>query len=434
MTFCKKIVSGILKTAGVVLASSLIATQAFAGWSVSGTQVIDPNGSNFIFRGINFPYAWFTSKTTQGLKDIAATGANSARIVLQNGSQGGTRSSGSDVSNIISQCKANKLVCILEVHEATGWGDNANATTISQAADYWVSSDIKSAIVGQENYVIVNIANEPFGGSVSASTFVNDTSNAIKKLRNAGLTHLIMIDGPGWGQDPSYYMRDNAPTLYNADTLHRLVFSVHMYEVYNNASRIQQYLSSFQSKGYALVIGEFGTENNGANVDEASIMQYARDYGIGYLGWSWSGNGSCCTKLDIVNNFVAGSYTTWGDFLMNSSNGIKATSKLASNFGGNSSGGTTTIDQCNWYGTKYPICNNSNNGWGWENNTSCVARSSCTALPSPYGVVKAPTQCNWYGKTYALCKNTSSGWGWENNQSCVAPADCSALKAPNGPY
>jgi endo-1,4-beta-xylanase len=43
--------------------------------------------------------------------------------------------------------------------------------------------------------------------------------------------------------------------------------------------------------------------------------------------------------------------------------------------------------QCNWYGTTYPLCATTTSGWGFENNKSCVARTTCAAQPSPYGVV-----------------------------------------------
>ncbi|PUA30968.1 MAG: endoglucanase [Cellvibrio sp. 79] len=42
---------------------------------------------------------------------------------------------------------------------------------------------------------------------------------------------------------------------------------------------------------------------------------------------------------------------------------------------------------CNWYGTVTPLCANTTSGWGYENGKSCVARSTCSAQPSPYGIV-----------------------------------------------
>ena len=42
---------------------------------------------------------------------------------------------------------------------------------------------------------------------------------------------------------------------------------------------------------------------------------------------------------------------------------------------------------CNWYGTLYPLCLTTQSGWGWENNQSCIAVSTCSGQPAPYGVV-----------------------------------------------
>ena len=411
----KKINNHFLKKTALAVLTSTLAVQAFAGWSVSGTQILDPKGNNFVYRGVNHAHTWFTDRTTQALKDIAATGANSVRVVLSNGTQW-TRNSGAEVTSIINQCKQLKMVCMMEVHDSTGYGEKAEATNISNAAAYWVSADIKAAMMGQEDYAILNIANEPYGNSTTATTFTNEVSAAIKTIRNAGLTHQIVVDGPAWGQDWQYIMRDNAATIFNADPLKNVVFSVHMYEVYNNASRIQEYFSTFQAKGYPIIVGEFGTENNGNNVDEASVMQFAQDRGIGYMGWSWSGNGGCCESLDIATNWNAGQLSTWGNFLINSANGIKATSKLATHFSGTtpasssassirssvapssvprsstapssvaSSTATTGGQQCNWYGTRYPLCVNSTSGWGWESNKSCIGSSTCTTQPAPYGI------------------------------------------------
>lgn len=408
-------VKSLTKVAGAILAFGLVATQAFAGWSVSGTKVLDPKGNNFIFRGINHAHAWYPDRTATAITDIAATGANSVRIVLANGTQW-TRTGGADVAVIVSQCKAAKLVCVLEVHDSTGFGESAAATNISNATTYWTSSDIQSAIIGQEDYVILNIANEPYGNTVSASTFTSETSASIKAIRNAGLTHLIMVDAPNWGQDWSHIMRDNAATIFAADTLSNTMFSVHMYEVYNTPINVQNYFTSFQAKGFALVVGEFGTENNGNNVDEAAVLLYAQQMGIGYMGWSWTGNGSCCVPLDIALNWNPSTLSTWGNFLINSANGIKATSKLATNF----TGGTASSSVKSSTATASSV------------RSSTVTASSKAAVSSSSIASGTGSQCNWYGNTFPICTTTTRGWGWENNGSCIGRTDCAALSAPFG--
>jgi mannan endo-1,4-beta-mannosidase len=404
--------SSLALATSMLLASAMVAP-AFAGWTVNGTQVLDPNGNSFVFRGVNHAHTWYTDRLNKSLSDIAATGANSVRVVLSNGTQW-TRNNGADVTNVINQCKVNKLVCVLEVHDSTGFGESAAATHISRATEYWLSADIKAAITGQEDYVIVNIANEPFGNSTSAATYTADHITAIRALRAGGLTHMLMVDAANWGQDWQNAMRDNAPTILAADTLQNVVFSVHMYEVYNNAAIVQSYLSSFQTRGLAIVVGEFGAEHNGSNVAEEAILQYAQDMGIGYLGWSWSGNGSCCVPLDIVNNWNPASLSTWGDFLINSANGIKATSKLATHFGGTSSSSSVASSS------------------SIAPSSSSAPSSSATSSSSSSSSIAGGETCNWYGNRYPICVTTASGWGWENQQSCVGRTSCAALPAPWG--
>ncbi len=66
------------------------------------------------------------------------------------------------------------MIAVLEVHDSTGWSDSRPAVNISNAVQYWTSSDIRAAINGQENFVIINIANEPFGNNTTANYFPAD--------------------------------------------------------------------------------------------------------------------------------------------------------------------------------------------------------------------------------------------------------------------
>jgi mannan endo-1,4-beta-mannosidase len=459
---------------------ALCALSASAGIYVSGDTVYEGNGNAFVMRGVNVAHAWYSDKTNSSLSDIAKTGANSVRVVLASGKLW-SKTPASEVSSIISQAKANKLIAVLEVHDTTGLGEQT-AATLSEAVDYWIS--IKSTLLGQEDYVIINIGNEPMGNGQTAAAWTNGHKDAITRLRAAGFKHSIMVDAANWGQDWQNIMRDNASSVLAADPQKNVIFSVHMYQVYNSDSIISNYMSAFKSNGLALVVGEFAADHFSENVDEASIMKRAQENKYGYLGWSWSGNGANLGALDIAQNFNPSSLTTWGNTLINGANGIKATSKLATIYTGGgtaassspaasskpassaSSATTTTGGTCNWYGTSYPICTSTTSAWGYENNQSCVGRTSCAALPSPYGVagstsapssiaasskpassipasskpasstpasskpassaVAASATCNWYGTPYPMCTTTTSGWGWENNKSCIAPSTCRA--------
>ncbi|WP_083608214.1 carbohydrate-binding domain-containing protein [Teredinibacter haidensis] len=89
----------------------------------------------------------------------------------------------------------------------------------------------------------------------------------------------------------------------------------------------------------------------------------------------------------------------------------------------------------------YPTCSSSSSdpdgdGWGWENNQSCVVSTSSSSGGS---------------SGYPTCSSSSSdpdgdGWGWENNQSCIVSSSSggsssgscgtgscpSSLSCPNG--
>ncbi|MDQ7910588.1 cellulase family glycosylhydrolase [Phytohabitans sp. ZYX-F-186] len=297
---------------------------AAVGLHVSGTNIVEANGQRFVMRGVNHPHVWFTGQTSS-FANIKALGANTVRVVLGSGKRWGPST---DVANVISLCKQNRMICVLEVHDTTGYGEEGAAASLDEAVDYWISQ--KSALAGQENYVVINIGNEPIGNT-NAAQWTAATTAAIQKMRANGFEHLLMVDAPNWGQDWQYVMRDNAQTILDADSQHNTVLSIHMYAVFNTAASITDYLDRFQANGWPLVVGEFGWRFNSGEVDHDTILAEAQARGIGYLGWSWSGNSD--PILDMATNFDPGQLTTWGQRIFNGADGIKATAKQATIFG-----------------------------------------------------------------------------------------------------
>ena len=309
-------------------ASILVSVQpaeAAVGLRVSGTTIVEANGQPFIMRGVNHPHVWFTNRTSS-FADIKAAGANTVRVVLGSGKRWGPST---DVANVISLCKQNRLICVLEVHDTTGYGEESAAASLDEAVDYWISQ--KSALVGEENYVIINIGNEPIG-NVDAGQWIDATVAAIRKMRSNGFQHLLMVDAPNWGQDWENVMRNNARTILDADSRRNTVLSIHMYAVYNTAASIISYLDHFRTNGWPLVIGEFGWRFNPNEVDHETILSEAQARGLGYLAWSWSGNND--PILDMTVNFDPDQLTAWGDRVVNGPNGLRATAREATIFGG----------------------------------------------------------------------------------------------------
>jgi mannan endo-1,4-beta-mannosidase len=304
---------------------------AAAGLHVNGTQVVEANGTPFVMRGVNHAHVWYPNQT-RSFADIKSFGTNTIRVVLGSGQRWGPTSA-AEVTNVISLCKQSRLICVLEVHDTTGYGEQSGAATLDQAASYWIS--VASALRGQENHVVINLGNEPFGNNQQVSaTWTSATSNAVSRLRGAGLQHLLMADAPMWGQDWQNIMRTNASAVFNADPQRNTVFSVHMYGVYDTAAEINAYFDAFRTAGLPLVVGEFGHNHSDGDPDEDTIMAQAQARSLGYIGWSWSGNSSDVAYLDMVGSFDPATLTPWGERFLNGPNGVRQTSKEATIYGG----------------------------------------------------------------------------------------------------
>ncbi|MER5220011.1 glycoside hydrolase family 5 protein [Streptomyces flaveus] len=307
-----------------LLGLSAPAHAAPTGFRIENGRLQEASGNDFVMRGVNHAHTWYPDRISS-LAHIKAKGANTVRVVLSSGDRW-TRNDTADVANVVSQCKQNRLICVLEVHDTTGYGEQNGAVTLSRAADYWIS--VQSALTGQEDYVIVNIGNEPYGNTNYAN-WTADTKAAIQKLRGAGFDHTIMVDAPNWGQDWAFTMRDNAASVFAADPDANTIFSIHMYGVFDTAAEITDYLNRFVAAKLPIVVGEFGHDHSDGNPDEDAILATAQQLGLGYLGWSWSGNGGGVEYLDMVTNFDPNQLTSWGQRIFNGANGIAATSEEA---------------------------------------------------------------------------------------------------------
>ncbi len=262
-------------------------------------------------RGINHGHAWYPSRLDASLSGIRSWGANAARVVLSNGHRY-EKTGPAEVRDILETAwDLGFAAVVLEVHDTTGYGEDAAACSLAEAARYW--KELAGVLGDWEDFAAVNLGNEPFG-NLGTDAWARDTAAAIGELRDAGIRNTLLADAPNWGQDWSGTMRAGAPGVLAADPLENTVFSVHMYGVYGTEAKVREYLKSFHDRGIPLVVGEFGDRHSDGDVAEGAVVALAREYGIGYFAWSWCGNGGGVEYLDLVDAWDSAKPTPWGSW------------------------------------------------------------------------------------------------------------------------
>ena len=315
------VVSFALTVAGGFKYSASASTE---GFKIVNGKIIDANGNEFIMRGINEAHNWYQNYDESSVKGIAATGANTIRYVLSDGEKY-SKDDAYKVKQLIKLAEENKLVSVLEVHDATGSNDYSS---LERAAKYWI--EIKDALKGHEDTVILNIANEWYG-SWESKEWAEGYKKVIPMLRDAGIKNTIMVDCAGYGQYPKS-IADKGVEVFEADKDANTMFSMHLYEYAGGTSfQVKSNIYNATRKGLAVCVGEFGYKHRDGDVDEETIVKYCAEKGIGWLAWSWYGNSGGVEYLDLVRSPEGESYTEFGDILFNKLNAM-STSKVCSVF------------------------------------------------------------------------------------------------------
>lgn len=301
---------------------------AQVGFTTRGTELIDATGQLFIIKGINNPHAWFQERAYQALDDIAATQANTVRIVWQTSGQA------DQLERIIERCIALKMIPMVELHDATG---NASGERLLDMARYYIRNDVKAVLMRYQRYLLINIANEWGDHHVTTQQWMQNYKAVIDAMREAGFKSTLVIDAPGWGQNIQPILEGGCK-LIECDPLHNILFSVHMYGSWNNAQDIINKLTAAKEKQLPLIVGEFGySYNDGLNnltckTDHRTIMRTCEQLGYGFMPWSWTGNNRENAWLDMVDSSDWKTPTPWGREVIDGDCGIRQTSKSAKVF------------------------------------------------------------------------------------------------------
>lgn len=321
------------------------------GFHTDGVRLLDANGKEFLMRGYNYSYAWQKNWWGAAFSTAKKYKCNALRIQLSDGQKDlGGYCNANQVSDLISSCKENHFIGVFNVQD-TGGGNDKNV--LLHAADYWVG--IKNAVIGQEKYCIVNIGNEWMGspgrdcngewGDYQENLWSDTYIEAVRRIRSAGIKNTLMIDCNGYGQYADIIWKEGQRILdedkkYFEDGKPNIIFSIHFYEKacywdYEKGvgSRVAHSIDKALSIGAPVCIGEYAYSRKSEEwkMDWETIQDYSKTMNIGYLGWSFTGNGDAESQgLDMFNSDGSQMYKNGKCIILHPNDGILATSVICS--------------------------------------------------------------------------------------------------------
>jgi len=244
------------------------------GFTISGSNLIDANGNNFIMKGINAPLAWYQTQVNNSIAGLKQnTGLNCVRIVVQ------TNTPDNVWQTCVQNCIDNNIIPMVELHDVTG---SNSSSELQNMAQFWASKASYLTQPGIARYILVNIANEwgdwymsSPNNTPSQTVWRDAYIQAVGTIRNSGITTTIVVDAPGYGQDnQGSTILNYGPDVFESDPERNILFSVHMYCEWamGSNSTIATHLPAIKNAGLPIMIGEFGWEHDEGgsvcNIDE----------------------------------------------------------------------------------------------------------------------------------------------------------------------
>ena len=293
-----------------------------------GAALFSPAGKPFIARGINLQYGDNPSEKMPSFGPIAWTNANIVRLQLRDNTTNWELEQALDA--IVNRGMV--AMPMLWEHYLTCHHNTWQLTNAVQ--NLWVNR--WKTVLQKQKYkgkLLINIANEWGENYNNYQDFISAYESVISTLRGAGFKQPLVIDGAHCGQYKNTFLSNRGRDLINHDPENNLVFSLHAYHwLWNTKGEINQAFLDYRGANIPLMMGEFGDSEFQApnNVNHMYLMERAQALDVGWIAWSWKGNGTAEELvLDMSETYSPANLTRHGTDIVWGPNGLKYTAKSA---------------------------------------------------------------------------------------------------------
>lgn len=278
-------------------------------FTVQGTEILDPNGNEFVVKGVNiFPDNSEAYDQIANCWNFNTVRANHFPDWFWYGPDW-------EFDLLASTFADQQIVVILDLaHDAS--------TPESGIGRYWLPRQQELinlytyyADRYKDNpYVWFELINEPDTLTFNSIAWVDVHQQLITAIRSIGNQNPIIVNGWCWGQDACSWGNSSITEqqsailglgdqvlFFNGQQQENIIFTHHVYDQfqYNSLSRLTDFHDAIQAKDYALIVGEYGSENNNNTMKATGFMfESTQPRKIGRIVWNWFGYGNSDLTLD----------------------------------------------------------------------------------------------------------------------------------------
>jgi hypothetical protein len=288
-----------------------------ANFEVQGSTILDPQGHEFVAKGINVNgYQWVWQRKTVADTDLIVNcwKFNLVRVnsfLFTNESQYPQYDNNNDLDEIVNTFTQRGIVVVFEAHDRIGhYYKDGDLTTLVK----WFT-DLATRYKNNP-YVWFDVMNEPGEQNALAETaWLTVHQAVVQAVRDvAKADNIIIAEGAFGGQDSGNWndglvadansaILSYAPDIlsFNGKIYDNIVFSIHTYDQWNfGDAKLADYFDRVQKKNLAMVVGEYGVQTN-ADTTAAfdSTLNTAVPRHIGRIAWHWDGSDG--NKLTTAN-------------------------------------------------------------------------------------------------------------------------------------
>ncbi|MGB7440625.1 MAG: cellulase family glycosylhydrolase, partial [Coleofasciculaceae cyanobacterium] len=277
--------------------------KATGEFQVKGSKIYDPNGVEFIAKGVNVPgyrYTWPGDTLGDADAIVEDWGFNMVRLnnYFFTKARWPQSNKNNNINAIIDEYTERGVVVMVEAHDHLG--------------GFWPKGDLEKLKSKFEDlaerykdnpYVWFSI-NEPGGnGDNSMDKWVKQHQEIIEHLRDdVGVSNPIVVNAIHWGQDginwgPGPVKESESSIIkygdqlkkFNGKTYENIIFDVHLYNNWRyGEAKMANYFDRVLAKDHAIIVGEYG---GGDKWTEATrdMFDVVAPREIGRVAWAWWG-------------------------------------------------------------------------------------------------------------------------------------------------